>query len=113
MLSQETERIKRQPKRCHLQYFRTVVTPFGIYHCPAFRGIDIAKIGEKDGYLTEAKFEASLEKTARSIRAFEAERECKDVGCFYNDTNWWLENFIHSDQGIGHLENVEDDNFFL
>jgi wyosine [tRNA(Phe)-imidazoG37] synthetase (radical SAM superfamily) len=113
MLSQETKRIKRQPKRCHLQYFRTVVTPFGIYHCPAFRGIDIAKIGEKDGYLTEAEFEASLEKTARSIRAFKAERECKDVGCFYNDTNWWLENFIHSDQGIGTLENVEDDNFFL
>ena len=113
MLNQETGRIKRQPKRCHLQYFRTVVTPFGIYHCPAFRGIDIAKIGEKDGYLTEAKFEASLEKTARSIRAFEAERECIDVGCFYNDTNWWLENFIHSDQGIHNLDKVEDDNFFL
>ena len=113
MLNRETKRIKRQPKKCHMQYFRTVVTPFGIYHCPAFRGIDIAKIGERDGYLTEAKFEASLEKMAQSIRTFEAEIECQDVGCFYNDTNWWLENFIHSDQGIGYLENVEDENFFL
>jgi hypothetical protein len=112
MLSQETERIKRQPKRCHLQYFRTVVTPFGIYHCPAFRGIDIAKIGERDGYLTEAKFEASLEKMAQSIRSFEAEIECQDVGCFYNDTNWWLEKFIQSDQYRVH-RNVEDDNFPL
>jgi hypothetical protein len=113
MLNQETERIKRQPKKCHMQYFRTVVTPFGIFHCPAFRGIDIAKIGEKDGYLNEEKFKGSLQAIARSIRTFEAEKECQDVGCFYNDTNWWLENFIHSDQGIGYLENVEDDNFFL
>jgi len=82
MLNRETKRIKRQPKKCHMQYFRTVVTPFGIFHCPAFRGIDIAKIGEKDAYLTEAKFEASLEKMAQSIRSFEAETECQDVGCF-------------------------------
>jgi hypothetical protein len=96
-----------------MQYFRTVVTPFGIYHCPAFRGIDIAKIAERDGYLSEEKFKESLQTIARSIRTFEAEKECKDVGCFYNDTNWWLENVIHSDQGIGYLDNVEDDNFFL
>ena len=113
MLNRETKRIKRQPKKCHMQYFRTVVTPFGIFHCPAFRGIDIAKIGEKDAYLTEAKFEASLEKMAQSIRSFEAEIECQDVGCFYNDTNWWLEKFIQSDQDIRGLEKVEDDNFFV
>jgi len=113
MLNRETKRIKRQPKKCHMQYFRTVVTPFGIYHCPAFRGIDVAKLGERDGYLTKGKFKESLQTMARSIRTFEAEGECKDVGCFYNETNWWLENFIHSDQGIGILENVEDDNFFL
>jgi hypothetical protein len=47
MLDQETERIKRQPKRCHMQFYRTVVSPFGIYHCPAFRGVEIAKIAER------------------------------------------------------------------
>jgi hypothetical protein len=47
MLNQETDRIKRQPKRCHMQFFRTVVTPFGIFHCPAFRGVEEAKIGER------------------------------------------------------------------
>ena len=113
VLNQETERIKRQPKKCHMQYFRTVVTPFGIYHCPALRGIDIAKVGEKDGYLSEEKFKENLQTMARSIRTFEAERECKEVGCFYNDTNWWLENFIHSEKGMEDLETVEDDNFFL
>jgi MoaA/NifB/PqqE/SkfB family radical SAM enzyme len=113
MLDQETERIKRQPKRCHMQFYRTVVSPFGIYHCPAFRGVEIAKIAEKDGYLTDNKFKQSLKSVARSILAFDAERECKDVGCFYNETNWWLETFIQSKENVHDVQEVEDDNFFL
>jgi wyosine [tRNA(Phe)-imidazoG37] synthetase (radical SAM superfamily) len=113
MLNQETDQIKRQPKRCHMQFFRTVVTPFGIFHCPAFRGVEEARIGESDGYLSEEKFKESLKRTAKSIMTFDAEEECKDVGCFYNRTNWWLEEFIRSKGGIHELEKVENDNFFL
>ncbi|MGQ9647375.1 MAG: radical SAM protein [Thermodesulfobacteriota bacterium] len=113
MLNHETERIKSQPKRCHMQFFRTVVTPFGIYHCPAFRGVDIAKISEKDGYLSDQKFRKSLESVAQSIKTFGASTECKDIGCFYNETNWWLETFIESGRGVHEIERVEDDNFFL
>ena len=113
VLRQETEKIKRQPQRCHMQFFRTVVTPFGIFHCPAFRGVKVAKVAEKDGYLSEIKFQDSLKRTARSILTFDAEMECKDVGCFYNRTNWWLEEFIHSSKKIDQMEGVEDDNFFL
>jgi MoaA/NifB/PqqE/SkfB family radical SAM enzyme len=113
MLNQETERIKRQPKRCHMQFYRTVVSPFGIYHCPAFRGVDIAKIAEKDGYLTDKKFKESLKTVAESILGFDAEKECKEVGCFYNETNWWLETFIQSKEKVHGIKKVEDDNFFL
>lgn len=113
MLNKETERIKRQPRRCHMQFFRTVVTPTGIFHCPAFRGIEKAKIGESDGYLTNTKFEESLNSTAKSILTFDAEEECKVVGCFYNYTNWWLEDFIYSKREISKIEKVEDNNFFL
>jgi MoaA/NifB/PqqE/SkfB family radical SAM enzyme len=113
MLDQETDRIKRQPKKCHMQFFRTVVTPFGIFHCPAFRGVEEAKIGEPDGYLSGKKFEGSLNRTAESIMTFDAEEECKDVGCFYNRTNWWLEEFIHSKENVHQIEKVENDNFFL
>jgi wyosine [tRNA(Phe)-imidazoG37] synthetase (radical SAM superfamily) len=113
MLNRETDQIKRQPKRCHMQFFRTVVTPFGIFHCPAFRGVEEARIGEPDGYLSETKFKKSLKRTATSIMTFDAEKECEDVGCFYNRTNWWLEEFIHSKEEIHELEKVEDDNFFL
>ena len=113
MLNQETDRIKRQPKRCHMQFFRTVVTPFGIFHCPAFRGVEEARIGDPEGYLSERKFKESLKSTAKSILTFDAEEECRDVGCFYNRTNWWLEEFIHSKEDIHELERVENDNFFL
>jgi len=113
MLNQETDRIKRQPKRCHMQFFRSVVTPFGIFHCPAFRGVEEAKIAENDGYLSEAKFKDSIKGTAQSILTFDAEEECKDVGCFYNRTNWWLEELIRSKKDIHQIEKLEDDNFFL
>jgi MoaA/NifB/PqqE/SkfB family radical SAM enzyme len=113
MLNRETDQIKRQPKRCHMQFFRTVVTPFGIFHCPAFRGVEEARIGEPDGYLSETKFKESLKRAAKSILTFDAEEECEDVGCFYNRTNWWLEAFIHSNEDVLNLEKVEDDNFFL
>jgi MoaA/NifB/PqqE/SkfB family radical SAM enzyme len=113
MLNQETGQIKRQPKRCHMQFFRTVVTPFGIFHCPAFRGVEEARIGEPEGYLSEAKFRESLKRTAKSIMTFDAKKECKDVGCFYNRPNWWLEGFIVSKEDVGELEKIENDNFFL
>jgi MoaA/NifB/PqqE/SkfB family radical SAM enzyme len=113
MLDQETERIKHQPKRCHMQFFRTVVSPFGIYHCPAFRGVEIAKISGVDGYGTDKKFRQSLKRMAQSIETFGATVECKDVGCFYNETNWWLETLIQSKENVDDIEKVEDDNFFL
>ncbi len=113
MLNHETDQIKRQPKRCHMQFFRTVVTPFGIFHCPAFRGEEVAQIGERDGYQGEKAFRESLKKTAESIMTFDAAGECRDVGCFYNRTNWWLEGFVHSKKGFDKLEKVENDNFFL
>jgi MoaA/NifB/PqqE/SkfB family radical SAM enzyme len=113
MLNQETNQIKKQPKRCHMQFFRTVATPLGIFHCPAFRGVEEAKIGEPNGYLSEKKFKESLKRTAQSIMTFDAEEECKDVGCFYNRTNWWLEEFIHSKEDVYGIKKVEDDNFFL
>ena len=113
MLSRETDQIKRQPKRCHMQFFRTVVTPFGIFHCPAFRGVEEAKIGESEGYRSGAKFRETLKKTAQSIWTFDAAAECKHVGCFYNQTNWWLEKFIDSEKEVDQIKKVEDDNFFL
>jgi len=113
MMNLETETIKRQPPKCHMQFFRTVVSPSGIFHCPAFRGVGKAKVADPDGYLGDARFDESLRNTAASILSFDAAEECNVVGCFYHDTNWWLEELIHSNRDIQSLLQVEDDNFFL
>jgi MoaA/NifB/PqqE/SkfB family radical SAM enzyme len=113
LLNREADQIKRQPKRCHMQFFRTVVTPGGIFHCPAFRGIEKAKIAEDDGYTNKRMFEKSMKSTAHSLLTFDAEEECKVVGCFYHDTNWWLEHMIRSRRDVNEIPMVEDDNFFL
>jgi hypothetical protein len=113
MLNRETERIKSQPRTCHMPFFRTVVTPSGIFHCPAFRGVAVAKVGEKEGYATEGKFRICLETTAESMSGFDAQAECKVIGCFYHDTNWWLEEFIQSREGVESIQGIEDENFFF
>ncbi len=113
MMNLETETIKRQPPKCHMQFFRTVVSPSGIFHCPAFRGVEKAKVAGPDGYLGGARFDESLKNTAASILGFDATEECSVVGCFYHDTNWWLEDLIHSNRDVESLLQVEDDNFFL
>lgn len=113
MLENRTERIKKQPRMCHMQFFRTVVTPSGIFHCPALRGAEEAKIGESSGYMTEEQLVGTLQNTARSILAFDAAKECGRVGCFYHDTNWWLEEFIRSGKEASDIEKIEDENFFL
>lgn len=113
MLNKETDRIKKQPRRCHMQFFRTVVTPSGIFHCPAFRGIERAKIAESVGYIDRSKFDESLRRTAKSISTFDAKEECKVVGCFYHQTNWWLEDFVNSERDVNEMAQIKDDNFFL
>jgi molybdenum cofactor biosynthesis enzyme MoaA len=113
LLSGEAGRIKTQPQTCHMPFFRTVVTPSGLFHCPAFRGVAVAKIGEKEGYVTEERFRRSLDTTAESISGFDARAECKVIGCFYHDTNWWLEEFVQSGRDVKEIEELEDENFFF
>ena len=113
MLNNKVHELKKQPKICHMQVFNTVVAPSGIFHCPAFRGGENAKLAESNGYAGNEKFDETLQRLAHSITAFNAEKECNRIACFYNHVNWWVENFIHSDKRVEDIEEVEDDNFFF
>lgn len=113
MIRGDIDRIKIQPKRCHMQYFRTVVTFGGIYHCPAFRGDNVAQVGAPNGYTNDEKFETSLATTARSIMGFDAEKQCNEIACFYNSANWWLDDLIKSGVDVNSIGSIEDDNFFF
>ena len=113
MMEDRVEELKTQPHSCHLQFFRTVVSPSGIFHCPAFRGVDKARVAGSAGYADKQDFDKTLQNVGKSITEFDAIRECSVVGCFYHHVNWWIEDFIQSDRSVDEIQQIEDDNFFL
>jgi MoaA/NifB/PqqE/SkfB family radical SAM enzyme len=113
MVNHRVHELKNQPQTCHMHIFNSVLAPDGIFHCPAFRGVESAKIADADGYAGEENFLKTLESLRRSIDCFDAQKECDRIACFYNDVNWWIENFITSETPVASLETAEDDNFFF
>lgn len=113
LLNGELASLKKQPKKCHMQYFSTVVSPSGIFHCPAFRGVGKARIADPDGYAGRTNFDLTVKNLTHSLNTFDAAEECKVVACFYHHVNWWIDNFIHSSTSIEAIPQAEDDNFFL
>jgi len=113
MLDKTMHELKAQPEVCHSQFFRTVLAPAGIFHCPGFRGVEQGRIGDIVGYKSKANFDFTQAKLEHSIRTFNAREECKVVVCFYHHVNWWIENFITSGKDVSEIVEVKDDNFFL
>lgn len=83
----------QQPRTCHMQMLRQVVTPLGTFNCPAHRGVDKARVG--DGALWRDG-DAGVASTQRLLSGFDASHECAEVTCLYNQTNWWLEQLVQS-----------------
>lgn len=113
MLDQKVHELKVQPEVCHSQFFRTVLTSGGIFHCPALRGVEQAKIGDSAGYRGKANLDFTHARLEHSIQSFNARLECSQVACFYHHVNWWIENFIQSDKEVSEIPVVADNNFFL
>lgn len=84
----------RQPKTCHMQALRQVVSPVGIYNCPAHRGVEKARLGPKDGYATEDGARETRASLAHLLDTFDASHECANVTCLYHDVNWWIEGLV-------------------
>jgi wyosine [tRNA(Phe)-imidazoG37] synthetase (radical SAM superfamily) len=87
----------RQPHTCHMQALRQVLTPMGVYNCPAHRGVEKAKVGEKDAWAGATKAEACGESVADLLETFDASHECRNVTCLYHDVNWWIEGMVKGD----------------
>lgn len=113
LLEGKVEALKKQPRTCHMQFFRTVMTPVGVYHCPAFRGIDKARVAGPLGYLDHDSFTQTADRLEESIGSFDAEKECGEVACFYHHVNWWVDELVSADSSPADIEPLEDDNFFF
>jgi pyruvate-formate lyase-activating enzyme len=108
------QELARQPKVCHMQALRQVLTPLGLYNCPAHRGVEKAMIAPKSAY-RDAESAAQTGRELLQIQdAFDASQECKEVTCLYNAVNWWLEKMIEDPRGDVTVELGEErDDYFL
>jgi wyosine [tRNA(Phe)-imidazoG37] synthetase (radical SAM superfamily) len=84
----------RQPRVCHMQALRQVLTPTGLYNCPAHRGEEKAKIAGAASWRDEASAAETGTQLLQLMDRFDASHECREVTCLYNGVNWWLEKMI-------------------
>ncbi len=85
-----------QPHNCHMQSFRQVLSPLGMYNCPVYRNQPHGRLGGKDAYASDEAYAETRESCASLIGSFDATEECKEVTCLYNHANWWLESLIEN-----------------
>ncbi len=86
----------KQPKQCHMQAFRQVLSPEGLWNCPAHRGVDGAKIAERTIHTQDDTGAIAARHTQAMIESFDARHECREVTCLYHDVNWWIESLIEN-----------------
>jgi len=85
-----------QPRTCHMQLLRQVLTPLGLFNCPAHRGVDKAMIGPKDSWAGESELRDAVQSTEGILDRFDASHECREVTCLYHQVNWWIEDAIEN-----------------
>ena len=104
----------RQPRTCHMQALRQVLTPMGTYNCPAHRGVEKARVGGTDAFANDAQARATGHELSALMDRFDASRECAEVTCLYNGVNWWLEKLAQDPQQEVALDPGEErGDFFL
>jgi len=87
----------RQPQVCHMQALRQVVSPLGVFNCPAHRGVEKAKLGESALWAQAKDGQAA---TAKLLDNFDASHECREVTCLYNPANHLIESLIEDDSDL-------------
>lgn len=103
----------RQPRTCHMQVFRQVLSPLGLWNCPAHRGVEAGRITDADAFLDEERVADTSRALGDLLDSFDASKACREVTCLYNDVNWWLERRIRGDMPADALEPEVDEDFFL
>lgn len=112
MLEGRLAELRRQPETCHIGFFRQVISPLGVFHCPAFRGDPVARVADRSGYTSSGEAELSRAATALRLQDYDARHGCRDIACFYNGVNRAIEALIVQGDPAN-LEAVPDEEFFL
>jgi hypothetical protein len=106
-------RARQQPSRCHMQRFRQVLTPDGLFGCPAYRGDERNRIGNVDAFASITALLDTERDTLKQIEHFDAARTCRNITCIYNDVNWLLESAVTDHTELDPLEGAPNLDLFL
>jgi MoaA/NifB/PqqE/SkfB family radical SAM enzyme len=111
LLSGEWEKFTDQPTICHMTAFRQVLSPLGVFNCPAHRGIPKARLGDRELHSDPDGRHRARQSTAEQMLAFDAHSECRNVTCLYNPANRFVQNLIDGREEIGEV--LPDEDFFM
>lgn len=100
-----------QPCVCHMQAFRYVLSPLGVFNCPAKRGVPQARLGDQNAFSSTEKATAVEQSVAQHLDSFEASKECAHITCLYNQANWQIENAIQGNVALCEDAYTESDMF--
>ncbi len=103
----------RQPRTCHLQVLRQVLSPLGLWNCPAHRGVQKARIAGRDAYVDAEAAAATARAAEGLLRGFDAAHECREVTCLYNAANWWIEAAVEDPSRLGAPAALPEEDAFL
>lgn len=108
LLDGSWRKLTEQPHVCHVMALRLVQSPLGLYNCPAHRGQMKARVTGPNGFLDEASVLDTRKKLSNMIETFDAKHECRNVTCFYNSTNRWMEKLVTGEIDIESIEAIPD-----
>ncbi|MEM9622362.1 MAG: radical SAM protein [Pseudomonadota bacterium] len=103
MLQGQIQALEKQPQQCHMQFFRQVLSPLGLYNCPVYRNQEHGLLGDKNAMADVDAYDATRGTAANLIRNFNATKNCEKVTCLYNDVNWLIEGLIDNPEALDQL----------
>lgn len=97
-----------QPAMCHFQALRHVLSPLGLYNCPAYRGVMKARIADMHAFENAERTKETQKSIAAILNRFDASHECAEITCLYNPANWWIEKAIRGELDPAELLELEE-----
>lgn len=104
----------KQPRTCHIQIIRQILSPNGLFNCPAHRDTENARIANADIFSDKSDLGKMQRTLISMLDNFDASKECSGVTCIYNQVNWWIDKAITDNVNPVELESTQDgEDFFF
>lgn len=110
LLNDSWREFTNQPKTCHMQAFHQVLSPIGLFNCPAYRGNQKGLVNDKRAYSGQEETVNTQKTISNMLQIFDASKECANITCLYNSANWWLEKAVRGELSPEEIDALEDRN---